>query len=248
MIQELTYLPAKDQPVRFFTDRFTFRPGVNLLFGGNGTGKSSLCEALATIIRTPEALPSSFRKALNVKASGSFVVYTYSNSENNMARSSRDPVSMFDFTRLWDTKNQSEGQSVLQALCDFLYMLNDDEAIPPDSEDVFILDEIDSGLDVEACEYAVNTLKSIIARKPNIQIFVTFNQFEISKLADEWLNVYTGAWEATKKQYSEYFEYLSLQKKLYFRPTEHAIRVEENDAHIGMDDTDTDGNEDSINN
>lgn len=231
MINSIIYNPSENSEERLFTREFHFKSGINLLFGGNGAGKTSLCEALRSL--THWKISTQFKRDITIQASGQFKVYYYSNSEHNVARNKDKGLdSFFDFTRAYDSFHQSEGQSVLQALCDFLNVLQDDECVPVDSEDVFIMDELDSGLDVEACIYAVKTIKSIIKRKPKIQVFITFNQYEISKLADEWLNVYTGQWESTTNSYEEFVDYMCYVKPQYYRQTQHAIRLEENDKGV----------------
>ena len=213
---------------RFYTDKLVFKPGINLLFGGNGQGKSSLIEYLEHLTRVPGKYLTAQEEIVwdycsLVKSEGAFEVYTFSNSKNN-ARYDYQPQDTFTFFRHFQSTSRSEGQSVMQSVNDFLSVLNDDKVINPDKDYIILIDEIDSGLDAINCRYLVNKIKKILKRKPKLQVFVAFNQYEMTKLDSVWLNVCTGEFEDCPKTYEEYFERLNKNKSKYRRKVDTEVR------------------------
>lgn len=205
---------------RFYCDLFEFKPGVNLLFGGNGQGKSSLIEFLSAYAEK-SCESDRLKKYCRIGHNGSgFRIYSFSNSKNNQ-RYARDIGSMFELARHWDAKRQSEGQTVMQTASDFLYFL---DGLNPDEEAVVLVDEIDSGLDACACQHLVRRLRRIAKEKPGLQILLAFNQYEMSKLDKQWLNVCTGELEDCPKSYEEYIKRLKASKKAYKRRVDSYVR------------------------
>ena len=86
------------------------------------------------------------------------------------------------------------------------------------------MDEIDSGLDACMCKYLVSRLKKVIKSKPNLQMFIAFNQYELSKLDSKWINVCTGLIEDCPKTYEEYYKRLSENKKRFKRKVDLEVR------------------------
>lgn len=205
---------------RFYCDDFTFKPGINLLFGGNGQGKSSLIEFLSAYAgNTREG--EKIKKYCTIGHDGNdFRIYSFSNSKNNQ-RYNSDIGSMFELARHWDAKRQSEGQTVLQTVSDFLYFLN---AFNTEEKAVVLIDEVDSGLDAIACQHIVRRLKKILKEKSNIQIFLAFNQYEMSKLDDEWINMCNGQIEKCPKTYDGYVKRLKEIKKAYKRKVDSYVK------------------------
>lgn len=205
---------------RFYCGDYEFVPGVNLLFGGNGQGKSSLIEFLSAYAgKTYEG--DKIKKFCNVEhADESFMIYMFSNSRNNQ-RYSRDVDSLFELQRHWDSTRQSEGQTVMQTVSDFIYFL---DGLPDDEKAVVLIDEVDSGLDAAACQHVVRKIKKILRKKPDLQVFLAFNQYEMSKLAPTWLNVCTGKQEACPKTYEEYVSRLKENKREYKRRVDRYVR------------------------
>lgn len=205
---------------RFFCDDFEFKPGINLLFGGNGHGKSSLLEFLSAYGKR-DCDSAKVKEYCKVEHSGEpFMVYSFSNSKNN-ARFSDDVGSAFAMGRVWDSKHQSEGQTVMQTACDFLNYLG---SLDADARALVLIDEIDSGLDACACGYVVRRLRALLREKPGLQVLLAFNQYEMSKLDSRWLNVCTGKLEACPKSYDEYVGRLKEAKKQYKRKVDRHIK------------------------
>ena len=213
---------------RFYTNTFNFKPGVNLLFGGNGQGKSSLIEYLKTLcgIKQPVGSEKAIFKYSKLTKTNEFVkVYTFINRENNASYFDGDAFDPdfynFNLVRKWQAGERSEGQSVIQSISDFLYVL---DSLDKDTKAIILMDEIDSGLDACMCKYLVNRLKKVIKDKPNLQMFIAFNQYEISKLDPKWINVCTGLVEDCPKTYEEYYKRLSENKKKFKRKVDLEVR------------------------
>ncbi len=205
---------------RFYCDDFELKPGMNLLFGGNGQGKSSLLEFLSAYgMRGRDA--ERVKKHCRVGHCGEpFMVYSFSNSRNN-PKFSDDVGSVFAMERVWDSKHQSEGQTVMQTICDFLNCL---DALEAGIKALILIDEIDSGLDACACRYIVRRLKTLMGKRPELQIVLAFNQYEMSKLDSRWLNVCTGKLEPCPKTYDEYVDRLKEAKRQYKRKVDRHIK------------------------
>lgn len=205
---------------RFYCGHFRFKPGMNLLFGGNGQGKSSLLEFVSAF-GGKSFEGEKLKKYCKVGHSGEpFIIYSFSNSKNNK-RFARDVSDEFSFARMWDAKQQSEGQTVMQTVCDFLYALDHAEC---NTNAVVLIDEIDSGLDACACRYLIRRLKKVMKQHLNMQFVLAFNQYEMSKLDRQWINVCTGEIEDCPKSYDEYITRLKEIKKTFKRSKDKYVR------------------------
>ena len=230
---------------------YRLHPGINLLFGGNGAGKTSLISLLRykanTDWRNPEASRWSRDDApVNVKedirltfANGEGFkgqLYYYSNSNNNVMRKSddmdRDAFDMYDLVRKMQGYKWSEGMNVSVAAYDFIYAVQHHFT----ETGLILIDEIDSGLDAVSCSLLINKLvEAIKGKEDKFYILVTFNQYEIARAAYEndifnWINCYTGEEESIPASYNAYFN------KLYQSKTEHRRLGDE--GAWGMDEDD----------
>lgn len=216
------------QNYRFYTSTIDFKPGVNLLFGGNGQGKSSLIEYLKTLCGVKQPMGKEkgiFKYSRLTKTNELVKVYTFINRENNASYFDGDTYDQdfytFNLVRKWQAGSRSEGQSVIQSIADFLYVL---DGLDKDTKAIILMDEIDSGLDACMCKYLVSRLKKVIKDKPNLQMFIAFNQYEISKLDSKWINICTGLIEDCPKTYEEYYKRLSENKKRFKRKVDLEVR------------------------
>lgn len=216
-----------DEDKRFFCEDFNFKPGVNLLFGENGQGKSSLLEYLKVITQDINKVQDrndyKYRACLFTVSTKPFKTYYYSNSECN-ARYNFEPVNEMQFLRHFQSKERSEGQSAMQSISDFFYVLENDEYLKPDDNAVILIDEIDSGLDACMCRYIVYRLKKLMKKKHNLQLFISFNQYEMMRLDSKYLNVCDGQLYSTPDSYDKYMSLLNNNKKLYKRKIDTEIR------------------------
>lgn len=213
---------------RFYTDTINFKAGVNLLFGGNGQGKSSLIEYLRALASVRDPLGSYkgiFRYCKLIKVEGELKSYSFVNSEDNGTYFDGNTLDEnkyeFGLIRKMQSTMRSEGQNVMQSMTDFLYAL---DHLDKDNKAVVFIDELDSGLDVCMCRYLVKRLKKVIKEKPNLQFFIAFNQYEISKLDSQWLNVCTGELEDCPKTYEEYYKRVSINKQIFNRRVDREVK------------------------
>ncbi len=213
---------------RFYTNTIDFKPGINLLFGANGQGKSSLIEYLDTLSNSREPMGSDksiFKFCRLTKTKDDIKVYSFVNRKNNASyfdgQTLNEDLFVFNSIRKLQSSERSEGQSVIQSLSDFFYVI---DRLDANTKAVILMDEIDSGLDACMCSYLVKRLKKLTSLKPNLQIFIAFNQYEISKLDKEWINVCTGEIEDCPKTYEEYYKRLSKNKQKFKRKVDKEIR------------------------
>ena len=212
---------------RIWFNELKLKKGVNLLFGGNGAGKSSTFEILLSRVNDKF---SSFnkmpREAIQIVDENNkplrVLVYSFSNSKNNTDRLDDDGIfalGSVGLVRKMQGSSWSEGMNVSVAAHDFLYFL---EHYGEDGS-LALVDEIDSGLDAHSCSVIVRKLKRIEKAHPNMCILVSFNQYEIARSYKgkrkkaTWLNAYTGKEELIPETYEEYFNRLVECKKAHRR-------------------------------
>jgi len=170
--------------------QFNFSRKINLLFGANGVGKSTLIQALLG--------NKNYKKQFESKISGSNpLVYSYIDSiQNAKELSIKNPhLSYNDFfdphiiARKFDAGELSEGQSIIYTVQEFLYCARQIE----DSEHaLFLVDEIDSGLSVDNIIWFCDELKQIVDKKENIQFIIAFNNYEFCNQFKTVISMYTG--------------------------------------------------------
>ena len=216
-------------------NEYHLKPGINLLFGGNGAGKTSLISLLRYKAnpewRNPEYgrwtrydeykvdSKEDIKLVLDNGETFKGQLYYYSNSNNNPMRKSdqNDDFDMYDLVRKRQGFSWSEGMNVSVVAYDFIY------AIQHHFQDkgLILVDEIDSGLDAVSCSLVMNKLiEAVKGKEDKFYILVTFNQFEIARAAYEndifdWINCYTGERESIPASYNQYFN------KLYAEKTSH---------------------------
>jgi len=213
---------------RIWYKEINLHPGLNLLFGGNGAGKTSTFAVIRSRIKNErwtrlKELPKDSLKITVDDEPFKGLVYTFSNSENNASRKVDDDLfdmGGYGMVRKMQGSDWSEGMNVSVAVYDFLYALEhhfEDGAL-------VLVDEIDSGLDAHSCSLIMKKLCNIMKKKPNIYVLLAFNQYEMARTYAKmnpkdanWINIYTGQIEPISKSYEEYFELLKKWKQEYRR-------------------------------
>lgn len=205
---------------------------ITLLYGGNGAGKSTILNTLKSICLTGiqksncEWKPYyNFEYEYNNPGS---IIY-YSNSSNNfMLKISRnDDITPFELSNMLD--GNSEGQAVYKSAEQFIdYIYNSEDS---DKNYIVLMDEIDSGLDPVATINLVESIKKLFIKYPHFQFIISFNNFEMLKLSERMLNVYSGKFESTKDYQNDYNKYIEKLKrdKEEFLKIERICDLEEED-------------------
>lgn len=218
---------------RIWINELTVHQGINILFGGNGAGKSTIINLLQS--KTHQKIVEDFSDVQigtdvdvfldDARFEGECLVY--SNSINNVDRKvfEKTPETLYDIIRLYQSTFWSEGMCVSVSAYDFLYKLEH----KTEGSFLVLLDEIDSGLDALSCRLLINKLFEIVEKqtKCNFYILLSFNQYEIARACKEhfeklniqanWINVYTGKEESIAKSYEEYYNKLESEKKSHRR-------------------------------
>lgn len=201
--------------------------GLNILFGGNGAGKTSTFEIIRSRVQSKwSKLKELPKDGLKITVDGEpfkNLVYTFSNSENNASRQEGDDLfdmGGYGLARRMQGFDWSEGMNVSVAVYDFLYALEN----VFEENTLVLIDEIDSGLDAHSCNLVMKALCKIMKKKPNIYVLLAFNQYEMAKTYAKlnpkdanWINIYTGQIEPIPTTYEAYFEELKKYKKEHRR-------------------------------
>ena len=124
------------------------------LFGPNGVGKSTLIKQLED------------RKDITIKTNGAPTkFYSYQNARDNFKiRQPRSYMESFDpgfMSARFSAQSISEGQSIIYSMFDLLDGLKANQPLAPEpgQDALILLDEIDSGLDVDAMQVVANVIK-----------------------------------------------------------------------------------------
>ena len=114
------------QNYRFYTSTINFKPGVNLLFGGNGQGKSSLIEYLKTLCGVKQPMGKEkgiFKYSRLTKTNELVKVYTFINRENNASYFDGNTYDQdfytFNLVRKWQAGSRSEDKVLFNLLQTF---------------------------------------------------------------------------------------------------------------------------------
>lgn len=169
---------------------------INLLFGGNGVGKSTL---LSSIIEN---------KDIEMISDKEVMVLQYINSEDNLRinRQRREVNKIGDLLRFVNANRYSEGQSILHYFLRFLEDLKEIVRNNRDKDIVVCLDEIDSGLSCENINMILHLLNEDIFK--NVQFFISTNNYHFTYCYKKVLDMYTGTWIRINS-YEEYFQRLN---------------------------------------
>lgn len=214
-----THTLTKD---RIWYHELHLRKGLNILFGGNGAGKTSTFKIIKSRVNGKWSKLKELPKgSVEIEVDGQpfrNLVYSFSNSDNNPMRLDDESIyglGGYGLARKAQGFNWSEGMNVSVAVHDFLYALEHHF-----EEDALVLiDEIDSGLDAHSCNLVMKALCKIMKKKPNIYVLLAFNQYEMARAYAKanpkdanWINIYTGQSEPIPTTYEAYFEELKKWK------------------------------------
>lgn len=170
---------------------------LNILFGGNGVGKSTL---LNYIINN------------NIETdSHDYIVKSYINSrDNSNINRNKELATATDFIKAINCNSYSEGQAILHNLLSFL---QDIKELKTDKTIIVCMDEIDSGMSAENINMILWQITELLDTHDNIQFFISCNNYHFVYCFKEVLNMYTGKYIKINS-YEEYFELLNEGIKL----------------------------------
>lgn len=168
-------------------------PRIVPLFGPNGVGKSTLIRDIITYAHER-------RPQIEVEVSDApMVMYTYENGKDNFARrlGTRYEESYNPYSVIMSKEAQtlSEGQSIVYSVFDLLDGLQPGEQMfgSEDEEPLVLLDEIDSGLSIDNIDSAMRKISQALAKRKNIQIFMSFNSPRVLKHFPHVISMYDGS-------------------------------------------------------
>lgn len=199
---------------QLFASEFELRAGANVLFGGNGQGKSSLIELLRAFcdIRESSADWALRSKIMRCRAEMSDCRAKFVSFKSSVVSA---PSDAFEFSRAMMSAESSVGQTAMRSARDFLDAV--DAALSPDEDAIIFIDAIDDGLDAIAARYVGRRLRALSEKLPRAQIVIAANSYELMSQLDEWLNVCTGKQEPAAKGYEEFLERLEKMKRRHRR-------------------------------
>lgn len=125
-----------------------------------------------------------------------YALYFYRNGDTNFSNSPAGKRDAYDPARLslfWDAGHLSEGQSLVFSVNGLLDGLLKNESWHEDgTENIVLLDEIDSGLSIDNIDYLCRKIRRIAKKWSDTQVFIAFNSPEILGYFPYVLSMYDG--------------------------------------------------------
>lgn len=200
---KINYKFDKGEP-RVYFKKLNLNPDINILYGGNGIGKSSLLKILESKLKNAK----NYNKQIIVDKDTKNKMYIYKNSRDNIKESKLFDGMPEQFVMYF----KSEGEGIYLSLHHFIGALED--AIKNDECDINIvfIDELDSGL---SCELQSRLFKRIkkLANK-GIQFIITVNTYQLIRdNKGECVNMLNGE-HIKLNSYDEFFELAKENRKV----------------------------------
>jgi predicted ATPase len=219
----ITSIQNNGNPILLFPKAFDLRPGINLLGGGNGVGKTTLLKELRLwsrskgfllgkdnknydIFRSEEEIREQAAKAMKVKVEDDgnpARCFFWQNAKDNLRYvRPNEFLSSFlaDSVDLFESQERSEGENVTESLLRWFASLNLQKG------DILFLDEVDSGLSVDACNGIIGYLLEN-SNKIGFQAIVTCNSFHFPYVCGHLINLLDGKRYDFHKSYEEFCEF-----------------------------------------
>lgn len=178
---------------RMLFDTIKIESSINILFGGNGVGKSSFLEAIAT------------NKA-KIESNANYEIMFYKNSTDNAkSNKMKELGTTSDFVKAINSIHYSEGQASIHHILSFLEDVKD--KTKKDNNIVMLMDEIDSGLSVENINMLMWLINELIDTG-KVQTYIATNHYHWIYVYKNVINLYTGKYLKIDT-YEEYFNLLN---------------------------------------
>lgn len=193
MIKSIKVEDKELQKILLFSEINKIRP-LNILFGGNGVGKTTFLKAIRDGKVT---LEHGNKKEVEI--------YSFTNSEDNTRVNKRKELAeMGEFVKAFNVNHYSEGQSIIHYVLSFL---QDIKELETDKQIVVLLDEIDSGLSAENINMLLWQIKELMETK-HVQFFISSNHYHFVHVIKLVLNMYDGTYKEIHS-YEEFFNLLN---------------------------------------
>ncbi len=181
MLQAISIKSNTELSEILLSKEFDLSNRVNLLFGSNGVGKSTLINALLQLQYTGQMIPKLTEKE-------SPIIYSYIDSLQNANIIGKNPNLSFNqqnttdiMIRKFNASELSEGQSIVYTIQEFLYCLR--IGIKRKEKILAVIDEVDSGMSVDNIAWLCTEIKELIQLDDNIQFIIAFNNYEFNRLS-----------------------------------------------------------------
>ena len=167
-------------------DKFDFKPGVNLIVGDQGVGKSTLIQAILSLAGK---IKKSSPVELKVRIGGRVPVHSF-DMENDNPRTKGHFVNGVDIATQIQTRFVSHGEMIMG----ILRCMEDPAKLKVPT--IWLLDECDSGLSIRSC-YKITQLFKKVAEKGH-QIFAVVYSQTIIEEFEEVLSIEHKKWLTSK--------------------------------------------------
>lgn len=166
---------------------------LNILVGGNGVGKTTLLNGIK-------------RKEYEIESTTPIEIKQYSNSKDNYRVKTSANMTTPQMITQANAKFMSEGQSILYSLISFLGNIEKEaERLLEEKKSlIVILDEVDSGLSVDAINVLMHIIIDILNTHMNVQFFISSNNYHFTFVHNNIINMYNGKYQKINS-YEEYF-------------------------------------------
>lgn len=217
----ITKIKNIKNPLLLFKNTIELKPGINLLGGGNGVGKTTLLreinqwakskglwessERFANLFSTKEETMATAAKHLNIQVDSdektSRCIF-WQNTKDNHRYVKPDFFNpkMAQIQQYYDAGERSEGENVVVSFLSWLDQLQILET------DVLLVDEIDSGLSVDACNGIMSAMLATV-KKTGCQFIVTCNAFHFPYVCGEMINLLDGETVNFFSSYTKFCEF-----------------------------------------
>lgn len=217
----ITKIKNIKNPLLLFKNTIELKPGINLLGGGNGVGKTTLLreinqwakskglwessERFANLFTTKEETMATAAKCLNILVDSDGKTKRclfWQNAKDNHRFVKPDffKPEMGQIQRYYDAGERSEGENIVVSFLSWL-----DELQLSDT-DVVLVDEIDSGLSVDACNGIIAAMLSA-TKKTGCQFIVTCNSFHFPYVCGGMVNLLDGSTVSFESSYTKFCEF-----------------------------------------
>ena len=207
--------------ILLFPGVIELKPGLNLIGGGNGVGKTTLLKEIrlwslskgrhkddshfTNLFRTEESLQEEAAGYLQVEVTDDGTqgrCLFWQNAKDNHRYTKPDffNPNLKQIDRYYSTGERSEGENLVESLITWL------EESSITGGDVVLLDEIDSGLSVDACNGVLSALLALVKRT-GCQVIATCNSFHFPYVLGGMINLLDGSYVEFGRSYEEFCKF-----------------------------------------